>query len=100
MVYYNTYGLTWCITIILLSSDIEINPGPKSSSREYFSICHWNLNSSELYSSICVSETFLNSETAPNDPNLEIIGYNMYPLFILPIAKEEVYVFCTKQRFL
>ena len=27
---------------------------------------------------ICVSETFLNSETAANDPNLEIAGYNMY----------------------
>ena len=87
--------LTWFITIILLSGDIEINPGPKSSSRECFSICHWNLNSisAQSYTKvslltaynlihnfdiICVSETFLNSETAPNDPNLEIPGYNMY----------------------
>ena len=86
--------LTWFITIILLSGDIEINPGPKSSSRECFSICHWNLNSisAQSYTKvslltaynlihnfdiICVSETFLNSETAPNDPNLEIPGYNM-----------------------
>ena len=36
--------LTWCISITLLSSDIEINLGPKSSSREYLSIFHWNLN--------------------------------------------------------
>ena len=28
----------------MLSSDIEINLGPKSSSRECLSICHWNLN--------------------------------------------------------
>ena len=27
---------------------------------------------------ICVSKTFLNSETAANDSNLEISGYNMY----------------------
>ena len=35
--------LTWCISIILTSSDIEINLGPKSSSRECLLICHWNL---------------------------------------------------------
>ena len=29
---------------MLLSSDIEINLGPKSSSREWLSTCHWNLN--------------------------------------------------------
>ena len=87
--------ITWFITIILLSCDIEISPGPKASSRECFSIYHWNLNSisAQSYTKvslltaynlihnfdiICVSETFLNSETAPNDPNLEIPGYNMY----------------------
>ena len=72
-----------------------MNPGPKSSSRECFSICHWNLNSisTQSYTEVSlltadslihnfdiiyVSETFLNSETAPNDPNLEIPGYNIY----------------------
>ena len=35
--------ITWCISIILLSSDIEISLGPKSSSRECL-ICHWDLN--------------------------------------------------------
>ena len=81
--------LTWCISIILLSGDIEINPGPKSRSRECFWICHWNLNSisAQSYTKvsfltaynlihnfliICVSETFLNFETAANDPNLAI----------------------------
>ena len=36
--------ITWCISIILLSSDIEINLVAKSSSRECLLICHWNLN--------------------------------------------------------
>ena len=87
--------LTWCISIILLSGHIEINPGSKSNSRESFSISHWNLNSisAQSYTKvslltaynlihnfdiICVAETFLNSETAANDPNLEISGYNMH----------------------
>ena len=79
----------------MLSCDIEINPGPKSSYRNCFSICHWNLNSISVQSYtkvsllaaynlihnfdiICISETFLYSETAANDPNLEISGHNMY----------------------
>ena len=36
--------ITWCTSIILLSSDIEINLGAKSSSREYLLICYWDLN--------------------------------------------------------
>ena len=30
--------------LILLSCDIEINPGPKPICGQSFSICHWNLN--------------------------------------------------------
>ena len=37
--------LTWCISITLLSSDIDINLVPKSSSRECLPMCHWSLNS-------------------------------------------------------
>ena len=87
--------LAWHISIILLSGNIEINSGPKSSSRECFSICHWNLNSISVQSYtkvslltaynlihnfdiICVWETLLNSETATNDANLEIPGYTMH----------------------
>ena len=79
----------------MLSGDIEINPGLKSSSRKCFPICRWNLNSISAqgytkvslltahnlihnFDIICVSETIFNSETPPNDPNLEISGYNMY----------------------
>ena len=34
-----------CSILIILSGDIEKNPGPKFSSCDKFSICHWNLNS-------------------------------------------------------
>ena len=37
--------LLYYIRLIRLSSDIELNPGPKPSSFKFFSMCHWNLNS-------------------------------------------------------
>ena len=57
--------------------DIEENPGPKPSSNQSFSICHWNLNSisahnymkisrlrayisTQKFEVICISETFEN----------------------------------------
>ena len=81
--------------IFILSSDIETNPGSKHSfSSQGLKICHWNLNnlSSHKYEKvsllsafisvfkldiICLSETYLKSETSPNDGNLEIPGYNI-----------------------
>ena len=33
-----------CSILITLSGDTEKNPGPKPSSCDKFSICHWNLN--------------------------------------------------------
>lgn len=88
---YNWYRLR----IISLSGDVELNPGPKPSSYKSFSICHWNLNSITShkflkvnlltaynalhnFDIICISETFLNSETLQNDNNLDIPGYNMF----------------------
>ena len=63
--------------------------------------------SSELYKSIpvnfniiCVSETFLNFETPPNDPSLEIPDFNMYRTDHPSYTKKEVYAFCKKQRLL
>ena len=61
--------------LILLSCGVETNPGPSHNSREYFSICHWNLNSVSAYNytklsslnafiavhkfdMICLSETY------------------------------------------
>ena len=69
----------------MLSGDVEINPGPLSNCKEYFSNCHWNFNSisahdySKLFllkayiilhkfDVICLSETYLDS-TIPNDDN-------------------------------
>ena len=67
--------------LLLLSGDIEINPGPKWSS--VINFCHWNLNglishdfikvplvdvfiTSNKFDLVCLSETFLDS-TIPND---------------------------------
>ena len=65
-----------CSILITLSSDIENNAGPKPSSCDEFSICHWNLNTITVHKFIkisvlrayvsihnfnilCLSETFL-----------------------------------------
>ena len=78
--------------LILLSGDIETNPGPKPVSGQSFSICHWNLNSISAHTYtkiflltayvlvhnfdiICLSETYLKSETSTDDQNLVIPGY-------------------------
>ena len=78
--------------MILLSGDIETNPGPKPISGQSFSICHWNLNSISVHNYtkislltgyvlvhnfdiICLSETYLNSETSTDAQNLQIPGY-------------------------
>ena len=81
--------------IIILIGEIETNSDPKHSfSSQGPTICHWNLNSlsSHMYKKvsllsvyisahklyiICLAETFLNSETSPDDDNLEIPGYNI-----------------------
>ena len=80
--------------LILLSGDIETNPGPKAISGQSFSICHWNLNSISAHKYtkispvtayalvpnvdiICLSVTNFNSETSTDDQNLKISGYYM-----------------------
>ena len=83
----------FCKCLLQLSSDIELNPGPKPNSCKSFSICCWNLNSITsrnfikvslltVYNSIhkfdiiCLSETYLNSETLSSDENMNIPDYN------------------------
>ena len=82
--------------IIILSGDIETNPGPKHSfSSQVLTICQWNLNRllSHMYKKVyslsaymlhvcpqirhCLSETYLNSKTSADDNNVEIPGYNI-----------------------
>ena len=81
--------------IISLSGDVEINPSSKLNALNCcFSICNQNLNSISAhsftkvsllsaYSSvhkfdiICLSQTYLSSETPSDDEHLEITWYNL-----------------------
>ena len=80
--------------LVKLSGDVEENLGPKPKLCQSFSICHWNVNSLAAHNfskvsllracisihkfdKICISETFLNCDTAFDDDNLEIKGYNI-----------------------
>ena len=78
--------------LILLSGDIELNPGPKRYSN--LKVCHYNLNSLPSHSFakvsslqaynaihkfdiICLSETFLDSSISLSDPALYLDGYKI-----------------------
>ena len=39
------FYLWYLQTILILSGDIETNPGPTIDNNQYLTICHWNLNS-------------------------------------------------------
>ena len=91
------YANHFCLDeiVLKLSGDIEENPGPKPSSNQSFSIFHWNLNSipahnyikvsllrtytsTHKFDVICISETYLDSDTSDDDDdNLNIAGYNL-----------------------
>ena len=94
LVMFMRYIWVYSITI-KMSGDIEMNPGPKPSSCNKFSICHWNLNSISAHNFIklsllrayisvhnfdilCLSETYLDSTISSNDSNLIIPGYELY----------------------
>ena len=79
---------------LLISGDIEINPGPENTCNQNLSLCLWNLNGIAAYNCIkisileayitvhdfdfiCVSETFLDSSYSSDDPKLSIQGYAM-----------------------
>ena len=78
----------------MLSEDVEINPGPKKKDKECLSIFHWNLNSISAYNYsklfllnsynslhkfdiLCLSETYLDSNTSLENGNLETSGYTL-----------------------
>ena len=80
--------------LILLSADVELNPGPKRASTSNISMSHWTLNSISAHNYtklfllkayiaihkfdiICLSETYLNSSTTSDDDDLAISGYNL-----------------------
>ena len=77
LVMFMRYIWVYSVTI-KMSGDIEMNPEPKPSSCNKFSICHWNLNSISAHNFIklsllrayisvhnfdilCLSETYLES---------------------------------------
>ena len=89
-------NLVLYITILLLYANrfwLD-NQGPKPSSNQNFCICHWNLSSISAHNYIkvsllrayisthkfyfiCISETYLDSNTSDDDANLKIAGYNL-----------------------
>ena len=88
------------ILLVLLSGDVEINPGPKRTLKASLSICHWNLNSISAHNNVklshlraclafhkldivCLSETYLNSRNSPDDETYKISGYNLVSLHLL-----------------
>ena len=79
---------------LILSHDIETNPGPINKNSQCLTICHWNLNSistdnfikfplldayilTHKFDTICLSETFLDSTFSDNDPRLCLKGYSL-----------------------
>ena len=78
------------VVLLLTHSDIESNSGPKRRTSNYFSCCHWNVNSIVAHNKvsllsayntlhkfdlICISETYLN--TSANNDALSMNGYNI-----------------------
>ena len=78
--------------ILQCHGDIEPNPGPKKWKNNFFSVCHWNLNSLSVhnyskltqlkaynstykYDFVCLSETYLDSSTPDN--LIDIEGYKL-----------------------
>ena len=79
---------------LIVSGDIESNPGPEILYNQNLSLCHWNLNGIaannfakisllEAYNTIhnfdliCISETFLDSDYSSDDQRLSLQGYAM-----------------------
>ena len=80
--------------LIMLSSDFEIDPSPKTISQQGFSACYENLNSIfahnfakiflfkayiaiHKFDIICLSETCLDSSIPTNNDKWDINGYNL-----------------------
>ena len=96
LIMFNSALDSWYyVALILLSHDVEQNPGPRQDLSQSFSISHWNLGSIPSHNFqkitsfiafncihdfdiICFSETFLNSDISSEDKNLEIPGYTFF----------------------
>ena len=82
-----------CSLLVMLSGGVEVSPGTKKKDRDCLSICYWNLNSISAYGYsklfllnlynllhkfdiICLSKTYLDSNTLLEDDNRKISGYS------------------------
>ena len=88
------YFIEIFLKLFLQHDDIETNPGPRSYHSQYFSFCHWNLNSlpAHNYSKVpllqafnplhkfdltCLSESYLNSSITMDKKSLIVDGYKI-----------------------
>ena len=88
--FYHTWLYIWLVNF---SGDVKKNPGPKSYSARYLTICHWNLNSIAAHNfmkavllkaylsvhnmdTVYLSETYLDYFVLTDDGNLKIPGYS------------------------
>ena len=79
---------------LIISGDIECNPGPENIYNQNLYFCHWDLNGIaannfikisllEAYNTIhnfdliCISETFLDSDYSDDDQRLSLQRYDM-----------------------
>ena len=86
-----TFFVSFLSRKLLLSGNIETNPGPRRNLSNHFTICHWNLNSISAHNFakvqllkaylavhkfdiVCLSETYLNSSFPFDDDILKIIA--------------------------
>ena len=82
------------LNLLLQHGDIETNPGRRGNHSQYFSFCHWNLNSLPAHNYakvpllqafntihkfglICLSESYLNSSITMDEKSLIIDGYKL-----------------------
>ena len=83
------YFIERFLNLLLQHGDIETNPGPRGNHSQYFSFCHWNLNSLPVHNYakvhllqafnaihkldlICLSESYLNSSITSDEKSLVI----------------------------
>ena len=87
--------LIFTLLLLLMSGDIELNPGPnKTNSSCKFSVCNWNLNSLAAHNFekvvlleafntinkfdiICVSESYLDSMFSFDNEDINIKGFKL-----------------------
>ena len=86
------YFIDLSLKLLLQNGDIEISPGSRGKYSQYFSLCHWNLNSLHAHNYakvpllqafntlhkfdlICLSQTYLDSSILIAESSHIIDGY-------------------------